>query len=231
MEERPYTYVVAFCSADAKTTPSPLVLEKGREALTKYALTGLSDHESLMKKAHQLRADVDAVLVGSQTIITDNSELTVRFGIEGKNPLRVIPASKGGIPLGAKVLDTSKAKTLIAVSKKAPVETIRNIQAKGAEVVVIGEEAVDMRQLMEELYRRGIKTLLVEGGARIRWTFFSQGLADEFWLMISPTIWGEAIEITKGGGFIEPEDILKLELKKYYVIGNLVCIEYKVLNK
>lgn len=228
-EARPYTYLIAYCTADGKTTPSPKVLERGREAFTQFALAGLQDPLGLRVKVHRLRAAVDAVLVGSRTVWTDNPELTVRFGVEGRDPLRVVLSSRGELPMEAKILDTEKVPTLVAVSRRATPEAIRRLRERGVEVYTAGEEQVDLPNLLAELRLRGVERLMVEGGATVRWSFFRQGLVDEYWLLISPTIWGEDVGITRGEGFTELADIQRLELKTQSLVGgNVVCLEYLV---
>lgn len=230
--ERPYTYVIALCSADGKTAPPPEVNKKGRKAIEEYLTWGIQKPEEAIFKVHKLRAEVDAILVGDRTIMIDDSELTVRVPIEGaKNPLRVVASQWGDIPLTAKVLDTEKAKTLVALPHNAPKENVGALKKKGVDVFMAGEEMVDMKELMRELVRRKVKKLLVEGGATIRWTFFSQGLVDEFWLWLQPAFWGGDMGIARGGSFIDVKDMVKMELKNQYIFGgNIIGLEYKILK-
>ncbi|MHC1630572.1 MAG: RibD family protein, partial [Methanoculleaceae archaeon] len=101
---------------------------------------------------HRTRAECDAIMVGSRTIRIDDSRLTVRL-VEGRSPLRVIPASRGDIPPGANVL-SPEAPTLIAVSRAAPAENISALEEHGAVVEVVGEDRVDLPRLLDLLYTK-----------------------------------------------------------------------------
>lgn len=104
-------------------------------------------------------------MVGSNTIRTDDPSLNVRYA-EGASPLRVVTASKGALPASAKVL-TDGGRTLIAVSALAERETVDQLLARGVEVFGCGGSRVDLQALMSELWRRGVRKVLVEGGATL----------------------------------------------------------------
>lgn len=145
--------------------------------------------------AHRLRTRIDAILVGSSTVVLDDPLLTARPGdVDAeRQPLRVVVDTRGRTPPMAQVF-TGPATTLVATGEHAPPEWRAAIEARGAEVlpVPVAEGHVDLRPLLEELARRDVVTLLVEGGGVILGSFFDQGLVDMVHAVIAPLIIGAA---------------------------------------
>jgi diaminohydroxyphosphoribosylaminopyrimidine deaminase / 5-amino-6-(5-phosphoribosylamino)uracil reductase len=150
-----------------------------------------------LKFAHMLRARHDAVLVGAQTVIQDNPELTVRH-IRGRNPLRVVVDSGLTIPMQAKILQNqSLAGTLIATTKTADDLQFQHIAATGVEITTIDADHqghVDLKKLFRILAGRGISSILVEGGAQIITSVLKNDLACRLVAIIAPKIIGRGIE-------------------------------------
>jgi diaminohydroxyphosphoribosylaminopyrimidine deaminase/5-amino-6-(5-phosphoribosylamino)uracil reductase len=145
--------------------------------------------------AHRLRTRIDAILVGSSTVVVDDPLLTARpEGVDAeRQPLRVVVDTRGRVPPMAQVF-TGPAKTLVATGGLAHADWRASIEARGAEVLTLPEEDdhVDLRTLLEELGRREIVTLLVEGGGVILGSFFDAGLVDKVHAVIAPMIVGAA---------------------------------------
>ena len=165
--------------------------------------------------AHNLRTRIDAILVGSGTVIIDDPELTARPGdkLAERQPLRVVVDSRGRIAPMARVL-AGPAKTLVA-STDAATPTWRSvIEAQGAEVLVLPsrDDRVDLKALLEELGRRDILTLLVEGGGVILGGFFDAGLVDKVHAVLAPMIIGaaEAPAAVAGRGAYRMVEALRL---------------------
>lgn len=145
--------------------------------------------------SHRLRTRIDAILVGSSTVVVDDPLLTARpDGVDAaRQPLRVVVDTRGRVPPMAQVF-TGPAKTLVATSEDAPGEWRGAIEARGAEVISFPLERgrVDVRALLEELGKRDVQTLLVEGGGVILGSFFDAGLVDKVHAVIAPMIMGAA---------------------------------------
>ncbi len=220
MEGRPYVIVVSEVSVDGKLT-----LYRGASS---KELMSLMDEEAY-RYLHEIRAKVDGIMVGCETVRTDNPSLTVRY-VKGKNPTRVIPCSTANVPLDANVLNTEEAPTIIATTKRAPEDRIRKIEERGAEVILAGDELVDFDLLLPELYRRGIKTLMVEGGASINWELIKRRVVDEIRLIHLPVIvGGENVPTLVGGeGFKKLRNILHLRLRSHFKRGNQLITEWEV---
>lgn len=186
--------------------------------------SAISSKEDLVR-VHKLRASVDAILVGISTILADDPRLTVRLA-KGRNPTRVVVDSRARIPLEANVLRTAaQVRTIIAVTSKAPEDNISRIRESGAEVLVVKEgsdqtaavpQGVDLRELISELERMGIKRMLVEGGGELNWSLLRLGMVDELVVTVAPKIAGGrlATTIVEGDGFDRISDGIRLALGK-----------------
>lgn len=175
----------------------------------------ISSKEDL-KRVHRLRAASDAVLVGISTVLADDPQLTVRY-VRGKNPLRVIVDSKGRTPSDSKILRSARTvRTIVAASEQAKEGDIVRIKKSGAQVLVAGREAVDLRALFLALEKMGCKRVLVEGGGELNWSVLSFGLADELIVTVAPRVAGGRLATTlvEGDGYDRITGGPKLALKR-----------------
>jgi len=219
--ERPYVMIVSEVTIDGKLT-----LAKG---VSSKEIMKLMDEEA-NKYLHQIRAECDGIMVGANTVRIDNPNLTVRY-VDGENPVRIIPSSKGDIPLDANVLNTSVAPTIIAVSEAAPKEKIEAFKEKGADVIVAGRDKVDFRELLSKLYEKGIKKLMVEGGSAVNWELIKNDLVDEIRLIHLPVVVGgdDVPSLTSGEGFKTLDAVKRFSIKRVFQCGNQVITEYQRL--
>ncbi len=182
------------------TTELPFVLIKMAMTLDGKSATITGDSrwisgEGSRAYVHHLRDEFDAVMVGIGTVLKDDPRLTARLPEGGgKDPIRIIVDSRGRIPLTAKVLNLdSPAKTMIAVTKKAPQDKVEQLRGKGIEVLVlpaVRDDKVDLRELLRELGKREIASVLVEGGGNLNWSLLDAGLVDKIVFFIAPKIVG-----------------------------------------
>jgi len=135
---------------------------------------------------HRLRHQHDAILVGINTVIADDPELTTRLdGEDGRQPVRIVLDSQLRIRKSARVVG---ANTLIATTKPGRVGL--------AEVVKLPATAdgrVSLPDLLDELGKRNIISLLVEGGGEVHAAFFAQGLVDKVYAYIAPRLIGDGL--------------------------------------
>lgn len=141
---------------------------------------------------HQLRAAQDAILVGVGTVIADDPQLTVRL-VPGPNPQPVILDSRLRTPLPARLVQQAARPVWIATTAAAEPEKKAALERAGAQLLVLpADEAgrVSLRALLQELAARGVRSLMVEGGAQVLTSFLAQGLADWVSITIAPVILG-----------------------------------------
>lgn len=184
--------------------------------------------EADLDRVHELRASVDAVMVGVGTVLADNPSLTVRRA-RGKSPTRVVIDSFAKTPLDAKVLDNS-APTVIASTKSASKQRLQKLCATGAKIIVAGEKEVNLHRLLEKLRSAGVRKLLLEGGSTLNWSMLNKGLVDEVRVAVAPRIVGGATAKTLvgGAGFGEVRRGVGLELKKVTKVGKNLLLTYQV---
>ena len=214
---RPYVEVISEMTVDGKLT-----LKRG---LSSKIIMGLMDEHSHYF-LHQKRSEFDAIMVGSNTIKIDNSILTNRLA-PGKSPIRVIPCSDGSIPLTANVLNKD-APTLICVSEKADACQVEAIRNAGAEVAVCGPDKIDIDLLMDTLYARGIRRLMVEGGPTLIWQLISRQMIDHITLIQIPYIIGgdSTPSLVGGPGVDSIDNVVQVDLTAFYKVGNHLITEY-----
>ena len=194
--------------------------------------TRLGDSKLSSKKdkirLHRLRSKVDAILVGKNTIHIDDPLLTVRY-VKGKNPIRIILDSQGTISVNSKILQTcNKIPTIIAVSKKISKLNLQKLKKFPVEIIMTGENTVNIKLLLTNLRKRKINTILVEGGGTINWQFIQNNLFDEVLITIAPFIIGgtDAITFVQGRGFDKIIESPRLRLNAIKRLENYLVLHY-----
>jgi diaminohydroxyphosphoribosylaminopyrimidine deaminase/5-amino-6-(5-phosphoribosylamino)uracil reductase len=164
--------------------------------------------ESARRRVHQLRNEVDAVLVGIGTVLRDDPLLTTRLGIaDQRDPVRVIVDNLARLPLRAKAVNrASTAPTILAVSQMAPRTKLEALEREGVQVIVVenSPRRVSLERLMEVLGKRGILSVMIEGGAEINASALREGIADKVLVFLAPIlIGGKSTPTAVGGDGIE----------------------------
>ena len=143
------------------------------------------------KVVHRMRANSDAIMVGVDTIIADNPQLTVRH-VKGRDPLRIIVDSRLRTPESVAVLSGTLAQgTMIATTETNPKVHARYLKS-GARILVCNsvDGKVDLHDLWNKLGDLGIHTLLLEGGSRLAGEALKQGLIDQCSFFYAPKVIG-----------------------------------------
>src|SRR4051812_48816908 len=161
----------------------------GRIATSTGSSRWISGDESL-RFAHELRAAHDAVLVGIGTALADDPRLTVRHA-EGPDPLKVVLDSTLRLPMTAALLRETPERTILLTTAAASEATVACATALGARVIVAasdGEGWVDLSDGLQRLAGIGVRSLLVEGGARVITSLLRQRLVDRLAVCIAPIV-------------------------------------------
>ena len=209
LEEAGMSVQVGICEEESRklnevfikyiTTQCPFVILKSAISLDGKIATASGESqwitsEASRLKGHEIRAQVDAILVGIGTVLQDNPSLTVRLPERQKeDPIRVVVDSHGRTPLGAKVFNSdSSSGALIAITENAPSEKIEALKSIGADVLAIEEKdgRVCLRALMRELASREITSVLIEGGGEINAAALQAGIVDKLMFFVAPKLIG-----------------------------------------
>lgn len=185
--------------------------------------------EAARKQVHYLRNHLSGIMVGVETIIQDDPELTSRVP-GGKNPVRIIVDSTLRLPLEAKVLrDQVRAKTIIATTEQADKTKWRLLQDRGITLLAVKalDGRVDLAALMLEVGRSGIDSILLEGGATLNYSALMAGVVDKVHLYIAPKlIGGERAKTPIGGNGIRHLDqAIEIERRTMTVVGEDLLIK------
>jgi diaminohydroxyphosphoribosylaminopyrimidine deaminase/5-amino-6-(5-phosphoribosylamino)uracil reductase len=150
--------------------------------------------------ARELRAHVDAVLVGAETVRIDNPRLTVRHAQRARQPWRVVLTRSGKLPRRANLFsDESAQRTLIFKSKS-------------------------LAGVLKDLGKRGITSVLIEGGGDVLGQALGRRLIDKVQLYVGPMLSGGPIIAFPGRGVAKSADASRLHRVSYRQIGQSVCV-------
>lgn len=181
------------------TTKLPFCLMKSAMSIDGKTATESSDSKWITSSSsriyvHRLRHRYSAIMVGINTVLTDNPKLTVRIpDFQGKNPIRIVIDSKCKTPLDSNaVKGISEAKTIIATTDLADIDKIHKLESLGVEVLIIPNKSghVNLNILMKKLGEMAIDSILLEGGGTLNYSSLEAGIVDKINFFIAPKIIG-----------------------------------------
>ncbi len=181
------------------------------------------------RDVHRLRAAADAIVVGAGTALVDDPSLTVRIpGYLGRPPLRVLVDARGRVPATGDLF-SEEAPTLVATTGLAPEARRGEWAAAGAEVLVYEAEggAVPLARLLEDLGKRDVQAVLLEGGPTLAWSAVEEGLVDRVVVYLAPRLIGgaEAPGVLGGRGFAPISSALRLRIRSFDRVGEDLKVE------
>ena len=190
---------------------TPFVILKCASTLDGRVATSTGDSKWITNEAsrafvHQIRHEVDAILVGSGTLHADDPSLTSRIeGFETKDPIRIILDTHLSIKENAKALiQDSNAKTIIVSGPFASKEKKALLESKGAQIleVQLKEQKLDLNELMIKLGQMSILSLLIEGGSMVAGSALKTGIINKVHFFLAPKILGssDGIPVFEGTG-------------------------------
>ena len=149
-------------------------------------ITGPASREAV----HTLRHRHAAIMVGAETVLSDDPELTTRLSVPGLHPVRIVVDSQLRLPETARVLN-GEAATIILTTEAADAGKAEKLAKLGADVLRCGAgRRVDLEDAMRKLGERGISSVLLEGGGVLNGAMLQAGLIDKLMLFYAPLIVG-----------------------------------------
>jgi 3,4-dihydroxy 2-butanone 4-phosphate synthase/GTP cyclohydrolase II len=146
-----------------------------------------------MRMTHGLRTLHDAILVGIETVLADDPRLTARL-VTGPQPQPVVLDTHLRTPLNARLLQRERGRSWVVGAMDNPQDRVTAVTTAGADVLPCRREnangRLDLTQTMRLLHGRGIRRLMVEGGARVITSFIRAQLVDLFIITIAPKMVG-----------------------------------------
>jgi 5-amino-6-(5-phosphoribosylamino)uracil reductase len=226
MADRPYTILSSCMSLDG-------YLDDGSDQRL------LLSNEEDFDRVDALRASSDAILVGAATVRHDDPRLLIRdrrrvarrraSGHPGQ-PMKVTVTERAKLDVEARFFTTGSSAKLVYCASDTV--AMAREQLGGAAVVVDGGAPVRLRQVAEDLHRRGVRRLMVEGGGSVHTQFLASGLADELQLVVAPFFVGNP-EATRfvGPGRFACSPARRAELVESRPLGDVVLLRYAMSER
>lgn len=196
-----------------KTNELPFVSIKlgltldGKIAVVK-GKSGYITNEESRSEVHRIRANVDAILTTSETVLKDNPHLGVRM-VKGRDPLRIIIDSKLRTDPKASVYRDNNV--IVATTLKSSSGKRKIFEGMKIKLLVYNKPLVPLETLMKDLYQLGICHIMVEAGSKLVTSLISKKLADEIIFFIAPKILGKGIPWIRDLGIKKIENAYKLK--------------------
>lgn len=188
-------------------------------------------NEKSREYVHQIRHEVDAILVGSGTLHADNPSLTSRLkGVETKDPIRIILDTHLSIKKNAKVLtQNSNAKTIIVTGPDISEGKKALLERQGTQIlkVPLKEERLDLNELMIKLGQMSILSLLIEGGSTVAGSVLTAGIVNKVLFFLAPKFLGssDGIPVFEGRGPKLIKDAFELKNTRVTLFDNDILVQ------
>lgn len=213
-------------------TKSPYVTMKSATSLDGKTATVTGESkwitgEQARLDVHHYRNQNDAILVGVNTVITDNPKLTTRLPNGGRNPIRIILDTHLRTPLTSKIVTDGEADTWIFVGQHVSSDTIDNFnQNTKAKIIQLDDDEIEIESVLNYLGAQGIMTLFIEGGAEINGSFLKCGKINKLITYIAPKLIGGRSAPTSitGDGLESIHEAVPLVIKSIEMIGDDIKI-------
>lgn len=192
-------------------------------------------NEASRADTHELRQRLAGIMVGINTVLADNPELTCRRAVPSNNPTRIVCDSQLRIPLDCTLVATAQQTPVIVAcacdtEAGAGKQKADALAQAGVSVVRVpgADGRVDLNALMDELGRREIDSLLVEGGGTLHAQMFAESLVDQVVVYVAPKVIGGETAKTPVGGAGIPlmADAIDLGTPRVEVLDGDVKLTY-----
>lgn len=211
-------------------TKSPFVIIKVAMSLDGRIATASGDSKYITSKeartyVHKLRAEVDAVMVGLNTVLRDNPELTPRL-VKGKDPMKIVVDSKLKIPKNCNLM-REPTKLIIATTNNAPKSEVKKLQQKGVNVIMTKSKKgmVDLQALVKQLGKHEISSVMIEGGSQLNSSAIKAGIVDKILIFTAPKIIGNGKGAIGNLGVKKIDKAINLKTPVTKKIGKDILVE------
>ena len=184
--------------------------------------------EAARQKVHELRNQNDAVLVGINTVIADDPELTVRGITNGNSPVRIVLDSMARIPENSKIFKSDGTPVIIFTGNKALSRKWPDL--KDITILTSPTSTPEIKWILSELQNLGLKSLLVEGGSFINSSFLKSGAVDRLLLFIGAKIIGGQDALSWCGelGVDQLDQAMQIDISSISAVGEDWLIDAKI---
>jgi riboflavin-specific deaminase-like protein len=187
----------------------------------------------------ELRADADAVIVGSGTVKHDGFPILMRYeDLEARrvsrgrspHPINVTMSRTLSLPVNRPFFQHPETDKIVFTTQNAPASRVKRF-SRFAEVLVLPRRTISPRAVLENLQQRSINRVLLEGGGEVHFAFAKEGVIDEVYITLTPRLIGGAAAptILDGKGFLAA-DHLNLRLLSTKRIGDELFLKYSVVR-
>ena len=215
------------------TSKIPFVILKSGMSLDGKIATYSGESKWITSKesredAQNLRNRLSSIMVGVNTVIADDPELTCRINNE-KNLIRIIVDTNLRIPLDSKVVKNKDKLTIVATTLSSDESKKQILRDAGVKVIEVQENnnRVNLKELVKKLGEEGIDSILIEGGGTLNFSSLEENIVDKVIFYIAPKIIGgeDSKSSIAGRGFAKLEEAVNLKYMSYKRIGEDLVIE------
>lgn len=185
--------------------------------------------EAARNAVHQTRNEVMGIMVGVNTILQDDPQLTCRIE-GGRNPIRIICDTYLRTPLTAQVVTSARKIPTYLATCSEDQQKIKRFEIMGCRILKSAKdgEHLDLRELMVQLGQEGIDSILLEGGGTLNFSALKSGIVSKLQVYLAPKIFGGAAAKTpvEGLGLADPAEAFQFTDRKIKIFGDDICLEY-----
>lgn len=184
------------------------------------------------ENVHRMRNWLSGIMVGVNTVITDNPMLDCRLDRASSNPVRIICDTNLRTPLDANVVKTACDIPTVIVTASEDYKRITTFESAGCKVLKVAktDNGIDLKELLIELGKMGIDSILIEGGGTVNYSALESQIVDEIHVHMAPKIFGGGGKSpVEGAGIADIGKAIRLNPINIAWAGNDLIIENEVI--
>lgn len=216
------------------TTKKPFVIMKAGISIDGKIATSSGESKWITSErsrlhSHELRNRMSGIMVGINTVLSDDPSLTYRGEHKGKDPIRIIIDSTLKVPFESKVIKYNNNNTIVACVENTDLIKKEKLEKMGVKIIETKSKKgkVDLQEVVEKLGKEKIDSILLEGGGTLNFSALKEGIVDKVRFYIAPKIIGgeNSKNSVSGQGFYNLDDCVNLKDMSYEQMGNEIVVE------